>query len=104
MISCKICGGLGNQLFQIFTTISYALKYNTSFFFLNNYQLGSGYNGDTIRYTYWKTFLSALTPFLKNKNRIPSLTIINELSALKTFLLIYLILYIVELVMTYYKI
>ena len=78
MISCKLCGGLGNQLFQIVTTISYALKYNTSFFFLNNYQLGNGCNGDTIRYTYWKTFLSALTPFLKNKNRIPSLTIINE--------------------------
>ena len=78
MISCKLCGGLGNQLFQIFTVISYALQYNKSFFFLNNYQLGSGTNGDTIRYTYWKTFLSELRPFLKNKNELPELTTIYE--------------------------
>ena len=75
MISCKLCGGLGNQLFQIFTTISYAIKYETSFFFLDNYQLGNGSN-TTVRYTYWETFLYALKPFLK-KN-IPKLTIIFE--------------------------
>lgn len=78
MISCKLCGGLGNQLFQIFTVISYALKYSKSFFFLNNYQLGNGDNGSTIRYTYWKTFLSTLKPFLKNMNEIPELTIVEE--------------------------
>lgn len=33
MISCHITGGLGNQLFQIFTTISHALKHTTSFVF-----------------------------------------------------------------------
>ena len=47
MISCKLCGGLGNQLFQIFTTIAYAIKYSKSFFFLNNSQLGNGLNGST---------------------------------------------------------
>ena len=66
MITCKICGGLGNQLFQIFTTISYAIQNSIPFFFLNNYQLGNGENGSTIRYTYWTTFLSSLKPFLKN--------------------------------------
>jgi len=81
MISCKLCGGLGNQLFQIFTTIAYALKYTKPFFFLNNYQLGNGSNGSTIRYTYWETFLTALKPFLKNINQIPELMYIYE----KTF-------------------
>lgn len=78
MISCKICGGLGNQLFQIFTTIAYALKYNKPFFFLNNHQLGDGSNGSTIRYTYWESFLTALKPFLKNMNEIPKLLYIYE--------------------------
>jgi hypothetical protein len=75
MISCKLCGGLGNQLFQIFTAIAYAIKYSKPFFFLNNHQLG---NGCTIRYTYWETFLTALKPFLKNMNEIPQLMFINE--------------------------
>jgi len=78
MISCKLCGGLGNQLFQIFTAISYAIKYSKPFFFLNNYQLGDGSNGTTIRYTYWESFLSALKPFLKNMKEIPQLMFIIE--------------------------
>ena len=78
MITCKICGGLGNQLFQIFTTISYAIQNSIPFFFLNNYQLGNGENGSTIRYTYWTTFLSSLKPFLKNMNHIPELNCIKE--------------------------
>lgn len=81
MISCKLCGGLGNQLFQIFTTIAYAIKYSKPFFFLNNHQLGNGENGSTIRYTYWNTFLSFLKPFLKDVNEIPQLLYIVE----KTF-------------------
>ena len=81
MISCKLLGGLGNQLFQIFTVIAYAIDNSVSFFFLNNYQLNDGRNGDVIRYTYWKTFLKALIPFLKNKKVIPSqLTSIREKS------------------------
>jgi hypothetical protein len=78
MISCKLCGGLGNQLFQIFTTIAYAINYSKPFFFLNNQQLGDGSNGSTIRYTYWETFLTALKPFLKNINEIPQLMFIME--------------------------
>lgn len=80
MITCKLCGGLGNQLFQIYTAIAYAIKYNKPFFFLNNSQLGDGSNGSTIRYTYWNTFLNALTPFLKNQTQIPELMLVYEKS------------------------
>jgi hypothetical protein len=78
MITCKLCGGLGNQLFQIFTTIAYALKYSKSFFFLNNHQLGDRTNGVIIRYTYWETFLSSLKPFLRGIESIPQLEFIKE--------------------------
>jgi hypothetical protein len=78
MISCKLQGGLGNQLFQIFTTISYALQNSKPFFFLNNHQLGTGANGGTIRYTYWNTFLITLKPFLKNIEEIPKYNIFHE--------------------------
>ena len=78
MISSKLAGGLGNQLFQIFTTIAYALKYSKSFFFLNNHQLGDGSNGVIIRYTYWETFLSSLKPFLRGIDSIPQLMFIKE--------------------------
>lgn len=78
MISCRLVGGLGNQLFQIFTTIAYALKTNKPFFFLNNNQLGNGENDVIIRYTYWKTFMSALKPFLRNMEQVPKLSIKME--------------------------
>jgi len=78
MISCHLNGGLGNQLFQIFTTIAYALKHSKPFFFLNIHQLGNAENNSTIRYTYWDKFLSSLQPFLKNINKIPKLNIVKE--------------------------
>jgi hypothetical protein len=55
-------GGLGNQLFQIFTVISYAIKYKQNFKFINVESLGS--NGSTKRQTYWKNFLFKLSGFL----------------------------------------
>jgi hypothetical protein len=55
-------GGLGNQLFQIFATISYAIKSKNKFVFLNVDKLGTG--STTIRPTYWNIFLSNLKPFL----------------------------------------
>lgn len=70
MLTCNIEGGLGNQLFQIFTTISISLKTNQSFFFQNKHQLT---NGTTIRYTYWDTFLSSLKPFVKDQAMMPKL-------------------------------
>jgi hypothetical protein len=55
-------GGLGNQLFQIFATISYAIRMKKPFKFLDIQKLGSG--DATIRYTYWHSFLSNIKSFL----------------------------------------
>jgi hypothetical protein len=61
MISCNLHGGLGNQLFQIYTTIAYAIQRNKKFFFLNVEELKSSL---TNRHTYWDSFLKRLKPFL----------------------------------------
>lgn len=79
MITCNLQGGLGNQLFQIFTAIAYSLKTNQSFFFLNKYQLTNERdiaNGATIRCSYWDTFLNALKPFVKDQDRLPKLDLL----------------------------
>lgn len=65
MITCNLMGGLGNQIFQIFTTISYAIKSKNRFDFLDVDKLGEG--STTIRPTYWNTFFSNLKPFLIKK-------------------------------------
>ena len=65
MITCNLMGGLGNQLFQIFATISYAIKSGNQFKFLSVKELGSG--NTTVRYTFWDTFFSNLKPFLINE-------------------------------------
>lgn len=62
MITCNLMGGLGNQLFQIFTTINYSLLSRNPFKFSNIKTLGAGTT--TVRYTYWDTFLIKLKPFL----------------------------------------
>jgi hypothetical protein len=55
-------GGLGNQLFQIFATIAYAIKSRNQIKFLNVSTLGGGTT--TIRNTYWNSLLCRLKPFL----------------------------------------
>ena len=62
MITCNLMGGLGNQIFQIFATISYAIKSRNQFKFLNVDTLGAG--STTIRNTFWKSFFRRLQPFL----------------------------------------
>ena len=62
MITCNLMGGLGNQIFQIFATISYAIKSKNRFQFLNLKTLGEG--STTVRYTFWETFFSTMKPFL----------------------------------------
>jgi hypothetical protein len=57
-------GGLGNQLFQIFATISNAIRTKQRFTFLYSESLGA--NGVTIRNTYWNTLFVRLKPFLTN--------------------------------------
>lgn len=75
VVTCKLCGGLGNQLFQIFTTITYANWVLKPFCFINESKLTTG---TTIRYPYWDSFLSELKPFLKNSNQLPHISYITE--------------------------
>jgi len=65
MITCNLMGGLGNQLFQIFAVISYAIKRNHEFKFINAENLGGGET--TVRHTYWNSFLSKLSSCLFNE-------------------------------------
>ena len=69
MISCELMGGLGNQLFQIFTTISYAIKHKQSFSFLYTNVLGN-------RPTYWNNFFGSLKNFTTHSR--PHLFYIKE--------------------------
>jgi hypothetical protein len=56
-------GGLGNQIFQIFATISYSIKTNNPFNFANLKKLGN-------RSTYWNTFFYKLQPYLISYNTL----------------------------------
>ena len=76
MITCNLMGGLGNQLFQIFTTIAYAYKVNDLFFFLYSEKLGENQNNITVRNTYWNTFLFTLKMFTVNVT--PELPLLRE--------------------------
>ena len=75
MITCNLMGGLGNQIFQIFATISYAIKSKSQFKFINVESLGGG--STTVRNTYWKTFFSNMRPFLMPS--MPAVTVIREI-------------------------
>jgi hypothetical protein len=54
MITCILTGGLGNQLFQIFNTISISIELKDKFMFPNNLY------GGTRTLTYWDTLLKEL--------------------------------------------
>jgi hypothetical protein len=62
-------GGLGNQLFQIFATISYSIDTKNPFAF-SNIRLSSKRN------LYWTNLLIRLTPFIKES--FPSLICVSE--------------------------
>jgi hypothetical protein len=62
MITCNLFGGLGNQLFQIFATLSYAIRSNEKIAFLNTETVGRGIT--KVRTTYWNSLLYKLKPFL----------------------------------------
>ena len=59
IISCNIMGGLGNQLFQIMTTMSYAIRNKCVFLFPYDTKVLN-------RYTFWDTFLSNIKQFTTN--------------------------------------
>jgi hypothetical protein len=62
MLTCNLMGGLGNQLFQIFATISNAIRTKQRFVFLYTETIGTP--DVTIRNTYWNTIFGRLKPFL----------------------------------------
>ena len=74
MITCNLMGGLGNQIFQIFATISYAIKSRNQFKFPKLHTLGGG--ATTLRYTFWETFFVNLKPFLVTE--FPPVQVIKE--------------------------
>ncbi len=61
IVSCVLMGGLGNQLFQIFTTISYALKYNIEFKLPYNKHII-----DSRSVMYWDNLFFHLKKYLSN--------------------------------------
>ena len=65
IISCYIMGGLGNQLFQIFTTIAYGIEHSKKIVFPYTDISPSS----VLRYTFWDTFLKSLLLFTTNKNK-----------------------------------
>jgi hypothetical protein len=62
MIVGNLVGGLGNQLFQIFATIAFAIKNKQRFGFPEDVS-----GGITKRHTYWQSFLSNLKTFTVNQ-------------------------------------
>ena len=72
MITCNIMGGLGNQLFQIFTTIAYSIEHNHQCLFLNTFEL----RGFTKRTSYWNTLLRPLIGF--TRNQLPKVDVYTE--------------------------
>lgn len=59
IISCFLMGGLGNQLFQIFTTLAYGIRFNRKMVLPYTDVLNVGID----RPTYWESFLSSLKKF-----------------------------------------
>lgn len=74
MITCKLVGGLGNQLFQIFATIAYCMRVKHPFVFAHNIRIF----GEMNRSTYWDTLLSGLKHFTNYDGLISDDTLLNQ--------------------------
>jgi hypothetical protein len=70
-VTCFLYGGLGNQLFQIFTTIAYSLKHNIQLKFIYTENLGK-------RPVYWGSLLSGLSSYLSTDIDIDALQKIKQ--------------------------
>ena len=62
MFSIQVMGGLGNQLFQIFTALAYSLKHDIRLLLPKNK------HDEIKRPSYWDTFLKELNPILVDQN------------------------------------
>lgn len=72
-VSCILLGGLGNQLFEIFNVISYAM---------DNWRVCKFKNTEVVdlatnRYTYWKTMFDKLAPYLESEEEYSATSRIN---------------------------
>ena len=76
MLTCILMGGLGNQLFQIFTTIAYGFKSQKEVVFPDVKSLGTG--NTIVRPTYWHTIFSELSEMLKPPSFVPNDCVIKE--------------------------
>jgi len=56
IVSCFLMGGLGNQLFQLFTTMAYCIRYHKKMVLPYSEKLDIGIS----RPTYWESFLNYL--------------------------------------------
>ena len=63
IITCNIMGGLGNQLFQIATTIAYSIRNKCVFLFPYSIEVFRN------RFSYWHSFLSSLRSFTTENPR-----------------------------------
>jgi len=68
IITCSLMGGLGNQLFQISTTIVCGIEMNRKIVFPYSEVLRTG----TIRPTYWYNFLNGLKIFIIQAEKLTS--------------------------------
>lgn len=68
MITCLLKGGLGNQLFQIVTTIAYSFRSKNPFLFSYKETIP----GETPRPTYWTTLLNCLYKYTNVDGLIPN--------------------------------
>lgn len=78
LVTCHIMGGLGNQLFQIFTTIAYSLKYKIPYCF-PDFKGMKGIDGKSERPHYWNTLFSNLKSYIKDIDGIK----VNEINSHK---------------------
>ena len=72
MITIYLQGGLGNQLFQIFTCISYAMKHNIEFklpLYNQNQKISVSPTGAP-RPTYWDSIFSSLSQYIVENNEL----------------------------------
>lgn len=66
MITCELMGGLGNQLFQIFTVISYSIKHGLPFTFRYSETLNIGRE----RPTYWNNLLKSIKLYTSTDDEV----------------------------------
>jgi len=66
IVSCFLMGGLGNQLFQLFTTMAYSIRYRKKLVLPYSETLEIGIS----RPTYWDTFLTYLKQYTTSNPEI----------------------------------